>query len=178
MGSLKALVITPKYGGADAHTLGGWFLGLFLVFGPFLNSESQVSSSKAGEILRDSDGNINATTFCFLQWNKRSEARAWSFLWGRDSGKAPSCGCLLFSTGFLHSYLRMPRAWQAPNARGTGRPGIVARHASKLLVVALLPWEAMPGNWINWIWKRWCYSFASFFFEHGSEFDLFKNGSV
>ena len=100
MGSLKALVITPKYGGADAHTLGGWFLGLFLVFGPFLNSESQVSSSKAGEILRDSDGNINATTFCFLQWNKRSEARAWSFLWGRDSGKAPSCGCLLFSTGF------------------------------------------------------------------------------
>lgn len=54
---------------------------------------------------------------------------------GKHQVVAVSC----FPQVFLHSYLRMPRAWQAPNARGTGRPGIVARHASKLLVFALLP---------------------------------------
>ena len=145
--SMVVQMLTPLVAGFLAFS---WYLAYFWTQNLKFHHERQ---EKYQEILM-ATSTPQLFVFCTETRNLRPEHEVFC-----EVGKAGKAGVTVavscFPQVFLHSYLRTPRAWQAPNARGTGRPGIVARHASKLLVVALLPWEAMPGNWINWIWKIW-----------------------
>lgn len=108
--------------------------------------------------------------FVFFAVKQRSEARAWSFLWGR--GIAPSCGCLLFST-VSHKF-----TYHASSLAGSERPRHRKTwHCGKTRIKALgCCAAAVRGNarqldqldleemiYIQNHTNR-CYSFALFFF--------------